>query len=241
MELLVVIAVVCVVLAITIPSLMKVRSVARGTSCQSNLSQLGVSMQMYLQTFQETFPFASAGFQFYASPPEDSSKKSFVSSGSHWDLSHWWMSLVGSVAPWRPNFVTWICAGARRRPGEPWVTESGEVPVSSYRFVYGFFARPEVWSEGSVADRALLKPVRASDVFAPSGKAMFVDAEMAHNLGGRPANANTSEGPATPILFADSHCRVLRPADAKPPARNPFTSKSLPLYDTPNGVRGVDY
>jgi prepilin-type N-terminal cleavage/methylation domain-containing protein len=240
-ELLVVIAVIALLIALAIPGLVRARSAARGTSCLSNLRQVGSSVQVYLQAFQETFPFAPAGTPFHASPPEDAAMKAFITSSSHWELSHLWVSPMGAVSPWRPNFSVWICPGATRKSGEPWVTESNSRPVSSYRYVSGFYARPEVWREGASADASLLKPVRASDVLSPSAKAMFVDAEMSHNVGGRPSTANTPEGPPTPILFADSHVKMLRPADAKKPVRNPFTSTSLPLYDTAEGARGIDF
>ncbi|MFO0860863.1 MAG: type II secretion system protein [Phycisphaerales bacterium] len=240
-EMLVVIAVVALLIALVVPALSRARSAARGTSCQSNLKQVATSVQTYLQSFQETYPFATAGSPFFASPPEESSNKAFVSSSSHWELSRLWMSPLGSVSPWRSNFSVWICPGAQRRSGEPWVTETGERPISSYRFLSGFFARPEVWHDGALPNNDLLKCVRVADVLSPSGKAMFVDAEMAHNVGGRPSTAGTPEGPPTPILFADSHVRMLRPTEARKPGRNPFTGTSLPLYDTVNGVRGVDF
>ncbi|HAH86878.1 MAG: prepilin-type N-terminal cleavage/methylation domain-containing protein [Armatimonadota bacterium] len=54
-ELLVVIAIIAILAAILFPVFAKARAKARQTSCLSNLKQLGSSMNMYLQDYDETF------------------------------------------------------------------------------------------------------------------------------------------------------------------------------------------
>ena len=57
-ELLVVIAIIAILAAILFPVFAQAREKARQTSCLSNLKQLGLAMSMYVQDYDETFPFA---------------------------------------------------------------------------------------------------------------------------------------------------------------------------------------
>jgi prepilin-type N-terminal cleavage/methylation domain-containing protein/prepilin-type processing-associated H-X9-DG protein len=55
-ELLVVIAIIAILAAILFPVFARAREKARQTSCLSNLKQLGLGLQMYVQDFDETMP-----------------------------------------------------------------------------------------------------------------------------------------------------------------------------------------
>ncbi|BCM88399.1 hypothetical protein IAD21_00230 [Abditibacteriota bacterium] len=55
-ELLVVIAIIAILAAILFPVFARARESARRTSCVSNVKQLGVGMQMYVQDFDNSFP-----------------------------------------------------------------------------------------------------------------------------------------------------------------------------------------
>jgi prepilin-type N-terminal cleavage/methylation domain-containing protein/prepilin-type processing-associated H-X9-DG protein len=56
-ELLVVIAIIAILAAILFPVFAKAREKARQASCLSNLRQIGTAVMMYLQDYDETFPF----------------------------------------------------------------------------------------------------------------------------------------------------------------------------------------
>ena len=58
-ELLVVITVIAVLISILLPSLNSARNQARRASCASNLKQIGVAMQSYLQSYGDHLPYAS--------------------------------------------------------------------------------------------------------------------------------------------------------------------------------------
>jgi len=55
-ELLVVIAIIAILAAILFPVFARAREKARQTSCLSNVKQIGTSMMMYVQDYDETFP-----------------------------------------------------------------------------------------------------------------------------------------------------------------------------------------
>src|SRR5437660_1778673 len=55
-ELLVVIAIIAILAAILFPVFAQAREKARQATCQSNLRQIGMAVQMYAQDFDETMP-----------------------------------------------------------------------------------------------------------------------------------------------------------------------------------------
>lgn len=55
-ELLVVIAIIAILAAILFPVFARAREAARGTSCLSNMKQIGLSFQMYTQDYDESYP-----------------------------------------------------------------------------------------------------------------------------------------------------------------------------------------
>jgi prepilin-type N-terminal cleavage/methylation domain-containing protein len=57
-ELLVVIAIIAILAAILFPVFAQAREQARKTACLSNMKQIGLASNMYLQDFDETFPFS---------------------------------------------------------------------------------------------------------------------------------------------------------------------------------------
>jgi len=68
-ELLVVIAIIAILAAILFPVFAKAREKARQASCQSNLKQITLGMQMYAQDYDEMLPFSvvgAAGSQLYS-------------------------------------------------------------------------------------------------------------------------------------------------------------------------------
>lgn len=57
-ELLVVIAIIAILAAILFPVFAKAREKARQTTCANNLKNLGTAIMMYLEDYDETYPFA---------------------------------------------------------------------------------------------------------------------------------------------------------------------------------------
>jgi len=63
-ELLVVIAIIAILASILFPVFARAREKARQTACLSNMKQIGLSLQMYAQDYDETYP----RYQFGAGP-----------------------------------------------------------------------------------------------------------------------------------------------------------------------------
>src|SRR6185312_10126765 len=57
-ELLVVIAIIAILAAILFPVFARARENARRASCMSNLKQIGLGVMMYVQDYDETYPFS---------------------------------------------------------------------------------------------------------------------------------------------------------------------------------------
>jgi prepilin-type N-terminal cleavage/methylation domain-containing protein len=68
-ELLVVIAIIAVLLAILMPAMRKIKEIARGTVCKSNLKNIGLAVAMYLDDYERKIPNtgSSNGFLWFES------------------------------------------------------------------------------------------------------------------------------------------------------------------------------
>lgn len=68
-ELLVVIAIIAILAAILFPVFARAREKARQASCQSNLKQIGLAFEMYVQDYDETYPMCAmkraGGYAYY--------------------------------------------------------------------------------------------------------------------------------------------------------------------------------
>jgi len=65
-ELLVVIAIIAILAAILFPVFATAREKARQTACTSNLKQIGLAINEYIQDYDETFPYAGNGGSIWA-------------------------------------------------------------------------------------------------------------------------------------------------------------------------------
>ena len=61
-ELLVVIAIIAILASILFPVFARAREQARKAACQSNLKQIGLGVMMYVQDYDEKYPFANMGY-----------------------------------------------------------------------------------------------------------------------------------------------------------------------------------
>ncbi len=239
-ELLVVIGVIGVLIAITVPALTGARAAARQTVCLANLRGIGVTFETFLNSSAQRYPFAPAGTRLATTPIPPGEPGSGAVIADHWAPTLHWPALVADVAPWREHYGSWVCPGAPRADGATWDAEDmlGPNPRSgpSYMYSTSFMARPSLWSGSSAPDPALLAPVLSTDVARPANKVLMFDAEMAHLSGVRKPDRD-----ARPMLFADGHAAVHRYSRASEPVLNPIRGSMLPLNDTRDGAAGSDY
>lgn len=108
-ELLVVIAIIAILAAILFPVFAQARAKARQTACLSNLKQMGLGLQQYMQDYDGTFPHASneATLNLYK---DLKSNGRMVDFGIHWQqqiytyAKNWDIFLCpGDIAPNQPH------------------------------------------------------------------------------------------------------------------------------------------
>lgn len=234
-ETLLVIFVVSLLVAIVAPSLASARARSRELVCISNMRGVSVITELYTHVYRDSFMFAGPDALFRLAPPPSDLA---VATPGYWFLASFWPSLMMDQFSWRDNYVSWICAGGDRDRTTPWLLPRTSIPRHpSYRYVSGFYFRPELWDPAAsspVDINLLARPVRTFDVRFPSSKVMFIDLELAHL--GRPPTSDQR-----PVCFPDGHATVEAISRATPPARNPITGSSVPFFDTPFGAFGRDY
>ncbi len=100
-ELLVVIAIIAILAAILFPVFEQARAKARQASCTSNVKQLGLAFMMYVQDYDETFPYWDWGSSY-----------SGASGPSRDHFESMWMN---STYPYIKNAQVYACPGANDR------------------------------------------------------------------------------------------------------------------------------
>ncbi|MBI5831264.1 MAG: DUF1559 domain-containing protein [Armatimonadetes bacterium] len=111
-ELLVVIAIIAILAAILFPVFAKAREKARSSSCQSNLKQIGTSMAMYTQDYDERFPGVARGDQAAVTG----------SNYGCWILGGWIPPTTdvsrGGLAPYIKNKSVFLCPSDTNGPNK---------------------------------------------------------------------------------------------------------------------------
>jgi prepilin-type N-terminal cleavage/methylation domain-containing protein/prepilin-type processing-associated H-X9-DG protein len=102
-ELLVVIAIIAILAAILFPVFAKAREKARQSSCQSNIKQIALSLNMYSQDYDECFP--AQGAILLTSTTYAATGVLYKTDYSN-DTSPSW---VGSLAPYMKSTKIFIC------------------------------------------------------------------------------------------------------------------------------------
>ena len=116
-ELLVVIAIIAILAAILFPVFARARAKAKQASCQSNLKQIGLAFQMYINDYDEMYPMIS-----YAQTTGPSPGLPGVA-GTRW---------FEVLYPYVKNNQIWICPGGRRE----WAFKTTPLAYAVYWFQY---------------------------------------------------------------------------------------------------------
>jgi prepilin-type N-terminal cleavage/methylation domain-containing protein/prepilin-type processing-associated H-X9-DG protein len=176
-ELLVVIAIIAILAAILFPVFARARENARRASCMSNLKQIALGMQMYIQDYDSRYPSP------YALDESSGSKKliidtdksmpsgvysSYYISSSYGSATYGhyvtWMDLI---QPYTKSTQIFACPSADRTTD----------PSYGYNMVFGSFGSDSYWYK-KVADTYWI-PMIESEVQRPSEVIMFMDSNKA--------------------------------------------------------------
>jgi len=230
-ELLVSIGIISILIGILLPALSGAKIRASEIKALSELRQIGVSMQLYVEDSGGLYPFFPPDTPHLVGPPDNPLAIIFVEDDP-WSMSYLWVTVMHRVAPWHENYSSWI--GVGRESGElPWLGLKGAWLIPSYRMSNSFVASPGTWSDSGVAR---IGPTRAGRVRYPSAKVMFFDGARAY-LRGADRDQRTRG-----VLFSDGSAHGVLDADATSPVTNRLTKKTPKIYhDTPMGVEGRDF
>ncbi|MBQ0106135.1 MAG: DUF1559 domain-containing protein [Armatimonadetes bacterium] len=117
-ELLVVIAIIAILAAILFPVFAQAREKARQTSCLSNCKQIGTALQLYVDDYEETFPWvfdnniANAGNPANAAANPVPCNK-FVTNPD-WNSRYYWVTWMDEIFPYVKNIKMFECPSATR-------------------------------------------------------------------------------------------------------------------------------
>lgn len=197
-ELLVVIAIIAVLAAILFPVFAKARNAAKASNCQSNMTQIGRAIKMYLTDWDDTYPTnrfkttMTMGPTMPLSPYDPVNPQRFTSS-INWVEALF--SYIESTTKKEDPMTVWRCQGASS------VQQTPNSAVS-YTFNYNLLEQPE----GVIRTASNLMMVREFD--------RLLDAVC------RPSNDSTGKSGTAPInpFFTKNDATLFR-------QQQPFNNK----------------
>lgn len=242
-ELLVVIGVIGVLIALSVPALRGARAQAFNTVSLANLKSIHAAVESYADRYKGLYPVAQDGVNYQ-------NGCAGVSSGFlRWATTYAWPAVIHEIVSWEDGRSIFLSPRARRDsvPVTSSISPSCGWPTSYY-FSQSFLARPEAWAENAsnmpVADRkAWYHSVNQSDLRFPANKVMFWDYEMPY-LGRRlKMNQEANLDEPAPTLFGDGHAAERVQSHATKAHPTLFLNTNFPVqcwHNTPDGVRGTD-
>lgn len=228
-ELLVVIVVLALLVALTLPAIAKSRSAARSAQSLANARTLTQTLHLYADMNRDYLPALSDGV-FYPGYNRET-----MFSFPYWQVADAWTGVVFDLLPYNENVSVYLSPGSPRR-------HEGNVWPTSYHYSRSFVADPQTWVPGATPDPRWMTPRRLSATRFPSQKAMLWDGEAGFIP--RPRRSETGDlMESTPIAMADVSAFLRRPSEASIPVPNPFPAPGalLRLHNTLLGQEGTDY
>ena len=184
-ELLVVIAIIAILAAILFPVFAQAREKARQASCLSNMKQIGLSMTMYVQDYDETFPCNPWNGQPVGTADNDYGKPEYVTRFC------WYWQLY----PYTKSRKIWVC------PSDP---NPKSAPA-------GYDPKPDIWgvpTPNSYGVNMLLFPYVVNPGDPCTGECKSAITWFANNQSRRLA---TIETPSKMYAISDSSRNVMEP------------------------------
>jgi len=216
-ELLVVIAIIAILAAILFPVFAQAREKARQTACLSNMKQIGTSMMMYTQDYDELYPVNNRTYQ----------------SASNFQNSFTYITWVGQLQAYAKNVDIFMCPSAPTSdlsdcnnaivlPGVggvnttyctagklgPATGDAIKVPVKNIGANEWVFNRAGVLSPASSPGSNEPQSVALADVGKPAALPMIADSlYILFQQGERIYNANTPAGVTVPQTVEPRYAR----------------------------------
>jgi prepilin-type N-terminal cleavage/methylation domain-containing protein/prepilin-type processing-associated H-X9-DG protein len=219
-ELLVVIAIIALLLSILMPSLQKVRSIARRTICTHNLKQIHLAVELYLEDYDNIYPCAEdplpAGYWLWMGRGWRGFVEPYL--GGHIDANN-------------PSVL--FCPVDR--------TSKEKYESTSYSYSMAFYHSPEqIDSMSSIADTYGANsqpsiPQRSMNVAKPSGKIIMGEWLSNHSPIDDDGGWWSWEGSRN-YLFVDGQVSFLEAKEIRP-ARDEFPDANLTI----RGIKGQDW
>lgn len=232
-ELLVVIGIIAVLIGLAIPVVSSVRMRSFEMKSQSNLSQIGKTIELYTGEYRSYF-FGTSG----PTRPSSVDNQGWVSFPI-WGLRVNWPLLVHAVAPWNENYEIWVSPKGDSDPLRDLIVGQGIesiLPVS-YHYSNSFVATPRVWEDSNepIGDQEI-RSIKPSMVRYPSGKVIAFDAKRAY------LRHEATLQDSRPVLLSDGSSRMVIDTDSTAPAENQLRFNYTPYWyhDTPSGIHGRD-
>jgi len=212
-ELLVVIAVICVLVALLFPAIARGKDKAKRASCCNNLKQLTTAFSIYHGDFEDRFPAPGSKWQ-YGPQPED------------WI---WWQqgrviersALLGGIGKFKPDLFT--CPADNDAKS---LQSKGDVAGDPYRYSYALTSydlTEENFNPGMstiITREHHVFPFRANQIRSPSTKIMMVeedrrtidDSRWVPRGEGDPNLVSGRHRGRGDVSFADGHLEAVTPS-----------------------------
>lgn len=250
LELLVTIAVIAILLAVSLPALGHVRRVAQRVACEANIRSCSQALTCYARDHDDSLPMFA----------ERRLLDAFTNGGytlSYFYQSIHWSMVVRDYLTDRPLDEAQLCpSGPAFRTAfagsGSYTTYLSDYPASytqpsDYWLGYTMFTAPDMWMPGGPIDNErLLRPVRFSEILFPSLKGVLVEPRTWHiadRRGEHPSliDGSGAQGPFA-IAFADGSVASLRRSSLVPGYEDNgiLPQYAAPVLATPFGARGRD-
>jgi len=232
-ELLVVIAIIAILAAILFPVFARTREKARQATCLSNLRQIGTAVLMYMQDYDESFPFVlnqGANWTLASGANMGDDGKPVVRGVTGQEPQ---FQLVTVVAPYVKNENVWYCpsVGPDWMYGyavkQSWWTKGATMRAQGTTYCYDYLAVPfRSWSRwtfmGGKSLSILIEPARWPMLWdQPNG--------YTNNPVDPPIDAVPHSGGLN-VAYGDGHAKYYRMGTIGPEAAYRFEHSGDGLY-----------